>query len=128
MKRGGLPTACKSKFANSKTDAKSSANELAGVYRKRVEVEFDIRNFKVTMDIENIRAETVDMFRKKLLTFMVSYNLVVQFRRQAAQRAGLKPRQLRFTNVWNTYRVFLLNILRAVENEAIAKRATSFGI
>ena len=71
-------------------------------------MEHDIRDVKVTLDTENIRAKSVDMLHKELLTSMVAYNLVVQFRRQAAKLAGLPPRRLSFTGVWNTFESFLL--------------------
>ena len=55
------------------------------LYRRRYDVEFDIRDFKVTLDAENIRAKSVEMFQKELYASVVAYNLVAQFRRQAAQ-------------------------------------------
>ncbi len=61
------------------------------------------------LDTENIRARSEAMFRKELLTSMVAYNLVVQFRRQAAELAHVPPKRLSFTGVWNTYRIFLMN-------------------
>ena len=48
------------------------------------------------------------MVKKELLTSLVAYNLVVQFRRQAAKLANLAPRRLSFTGVWNTFESFLL--------------------
>jgi len=77
-------------------------------YARRYDVEHDIRDVKVTLDTENIRAKSVAMVKKELLTSMVAYNLVVQFRRQAAKLAGLPPRRLSFTGVWNTFDSFLL--------------------
>lgn len=77
-------------------------------YARRYDVEHDIRDVKVTLDTENIRAKSVAMVKKELLTSMVAYNLVVQFRRQAAKLAGLPPRRLSFTGVWNTFESFLL--------------------
>lgn len=68
-------------------------------YSYRYDVEHDIRDIKVVLDTENIRAKSVDMFKKELLTSIVAYNLVVQFRRQAAKLANLPPRRLSFTGV-----------------------------
>jgi hypothetical protein len=85
------------------------SNAQAGeYYARRYDVEHDIRDIKVTLDTENIRAQSVDMVQKELLTSMVAYNLVVQFRRQAAKLANLPPRRLSFTNVLNTFGSFLL--------------------
>jgi hypothetical protein len=48
------------------------------------------------------------MFQKELYTSIVAYNLVVQFRRQAAQLAQVKPRRLSFKGVWTTLKDRLL--------------------
>jgi hypothetical protein len=77
-------------------------------YSRRYDVEHDIRDIKVAMDTENIRAQSVDMVRKELLTSIVAYNLVVQFRRQAARQANVLPRELSFTRVWDTFCTFLI--------------------
>jgi hypothetical protein len=74
----------------------------ADLYNCRYDVEFDIRDLKVTMDAENIRAKNVEMFKKELYTSVVAYNLVAQFRRQAAELAQVKPRRLSFKGVWTT--------------------------
>ena len=85
-------------------------SEQAGeFYAHRYDVEHDIRDIKVTLDTENIRAKSVAMVKKELLTSIVAYNLVVQFRRQAAKLANLPPRRLSFTGVWNTFESFLLH-------------------
>jgi len=78
------------------------------LYCRRYDVEFDIRDLKVTMDAENIRAKSVEMFKKELYTSVVAYNLVVQFRRQAAELAQVKPRRLSFKGVWTTMKNRLL--------------------
>jgi len=85
------------------------SGEQAGEhYSRRYDVEHDIRDIKVTLDTENIRAQSVAMVQKELLTSMVAYNLVVQFRRQAAKLANVPPRRLSFTGVWHTFESFLL--------------------
>lgn len=80
----------------------------ATLYRRRYDIEFDIRDVKVTLDTENIRARSVEMFKKELYTSIVAYNLVAQFRRQAAQVAQVTPRRLSFTGVWTTMKYFLI--------------------
>lgn len=78
------------------------------LYCRRYDVEFDIRDFKVTLDTENIRAKSVEMFKKELLTSIVAYNLVTQFRRQAAKLSHVAPRRLSFKGVWTTMKNRLL--------------------
>jgi hypothetical protein len=78
------------------------------LYCRRYDVEFDIRDLKVTMDAENILAKSVEMFKKEFYTSVVAYNLVMQFRRQAAQLAQVEPRRLSFKGVWTTMKNRLL--------------------
>lgn len=92
-------------LVTSLTDPAPSVAALCG---RRGHVETDISNIKVVLDTENIRARSVAMFHKERLTSMVSYNLVVQFRRQAAELAQVPPKRLSFTRVWTTYSTFLL--------------------
>jgi hypothetical protein len=86
-------------------DAITAAHLL---YQHRYEVEFDIRDLKVTMDAENILAKSVDMVKKELLASVIAFNLVMQFRRQASKLAHLEPRRLSFTGVWLSFRDHLL--------------------
>jgi len=90
------------------TDLPDPAAALSELYARRVDVEVDIRNLKVVLDAENIRAKSVDTFHKELLGSVVSYNLVSQFRRQAAELVSEPPRRMSFKRVWTTYRQFLL--------------------
>ncbi|MDG2388657.1 MAG: IS4 family transposase [Planctomycetaceae bacterium] len=91
------------------TTGSDTAEEAAELYKKRYDDEVDIRNIKVVLDTENIRARSVSMFHKELFMSMVGYNLVVQFRRQAAQCIKESPRRLSFKRVWTTFRTFLLS-------------------
>jgi hypothetical protein len=84
------------------------AEQASEFYRRRYDVEHDIRDVKVTLNTERMRAKSVSMLKKELLTSIVAYNLVVQFRRQAAALVGVAPRRLSFTGVWNTFQSFLL--------------------
>ena len=90
------------------TTLEIDAASAAELYSRRYDVEFDIRDLKVTMDAENILAQSVVMVKKELMTSVVAYNLIAQFRRQAAQLAGVKPRRLSFQGVWLSFRDRLL--------------------
>lgn len=91
------------------TTLKVSAAKASEFYRRRYDVEHDIRDVKVTLGIENIRAKTDDMVQKELLCSMVAYNLVVALRREAAKIKGIPPRRLSFTGVWTTMKSYLLH-------------------
>jgi hypothetical protein len=90
------------------TDQTGTAAEVGEWYRQRGVVEVDIRDVKVVLNTEHLAARSEAMFRKEVLVSVVAYHLVVQFRRQAAKRAGCQPRGLSFTRVWTTFRLFLL--------------------
>ena len=90
------------------TNLEHTADTLAELYKHRVQVEIDIRNLKVVLDTENIRAKSVDMFQKELYTSVVAYNLVGQFRRQAAEINDVPPRRMSFKRTWTTFQTFLL--------------------
>lgn len=85
-----------------------SSEQAGAFYRRRYDVEHDIRDVKVSLETESIRAKSVAMVKKELLTSIVAYNLVIQFRRQAATVARLPPRRLSFKGVWDTFNSFLL--------------------
>lgn len=93
------------------TDLNATAAELAELYARRVDVEVDIRNLKVVLDAENIEARSVDTMLKELYAAVISYNLVSQFRRQAARLINEPPRRMSFKNIWRTYRIFLLDAM-----------------
>ena len=93
------------------TSLKQDAATLGNLYNQRVNVEIDIRNLKVVLDTENIRAKKVDTFLKELYTSVVAYNLVGQFRRQAAELNQVAPRRMSFKRTWTTFQTFLLGHL-----------------
>jgi hypothetical protein len=80
----------------------------ASLYQRRYDVEFDIRDLKVTLDTERLRAKSVAMFHKELYTSVIAFNLVTQFRRQAAKLVQVPPRRLSFQGVWTTFQNRLL--------------------
>lgn len=93
------------------TSLKHDAWTLSDLFERRYDVEIDIRNLKVVLDTENIRAKSVDTFTKELYTSVVAYNLTSQFRREAAALNRLPPRRMSFKRVWTTFQTFLLRHL-----------------
>ena len=93
------------------TSLPHSASSLSELYRHRtdieIDIEIDIRNLKVVLNTEHLAARSVDLFHKELLTSLVAYNLVTQFRRQAAALIREPPRRLSFKRTWTTFRIFL---------------------
>jgi len=90
------------------TSLEYDATTLAELFKRRVDVEIDIRNLKVVLDTENIRAKSVDMFKKELYTSVVAYNLVGQIRNEAAKINNLPARRMSFKQTWTTLQTFFL--------------------
>ena len=93
------------------TDLPDSAGALAELYEQRTHVETDLSNLKIVLGTERILARSADTFLKELLAAMVSYNLVVQFRCQAAALINERPRRMSFKRTWTTFNVFLLSAM-----------------
>lgn len=90
------------------SNVEADAASLGELYLRRYDIEFDIRDLKVTMDTENLRAKKLDTVMKELFGSVIAYNLVAQFRRQAAALVRVPPRRLSFSGVWLTFRHHLL--------------------
>jgi hypothetical protein len=91
------------------TSMELDGDQAAELYDRRYDVEHDIRDIKVTLNLENVRAQSDEMVRKEMLCSMVAYNLVVQLRREAAKVARLPPRRLSFSGCWYTMQSCLLH-------------------
>jgi hypothetical protein len=88
----------------------ATTRQLRDLYWNRNDIEIDIRNIKVVIDTEEIRAQSNEMFLKDFALSMVAYNLTTQLRREAAKIADCEPRELSFTGVWSVYRHMLQGI------------------
>jgi hypothetical protein len=104
------------------TTLEEDSYSLADRYRHRYDVETDIKEVKVALDTENIRAKSKEMVLKELYTSLTAYNLLIQFRRQAAAYAGVPARRLSFQEIWNTYNSFLKIDLAVRDPEACLDR------
>ena len=68
-------------------------------YRRRWDIELDIRSLKQTLRLHSLSAKTPEMADKELLLAMAGYNLVRSVQMQAARQANLEPRRLSFSRV-----------------------------
>lgn len=76
---------------------------LKALYRRRWQVELDVRNVKTTLGMEHLRCRTPEMARKELWVSLLAYNLIRLLMAQAALLADQIPRQLSFKHtvqVW----------------------------
>ncbi len=91
-------------------DIGATTKQLRDLYWKRNDIEVDIRNIKLVIGTEEIRAQSKEMFLKEFALSMVAYNLTTQMRREAAKIGECEPRELSFTGVWSVYRHMLQGI------------------
>ena len=59
--------------------------ELVELYRRRWQIELNIRNIKTTMNMDILHCKTVDGVKKELAMFALAYNLVVSVMVEAAK-------------------------------------------
>lgn len=75
---------------------KAGKKALSELYAQRWQVELDLRNIKTTLGMEVLRCLTAQMIEKELWVNLLAYNLIRLLMAQAAQEAGLHPRNLSF--------------------------------
>ncbi|PYT32788.1 MAG: hypothetical protein DMG57_00760 [Acidobacteria bacterium] len=69
------------------------------LYRRRWDIELDIRSLKQTLRMHSLSAQTPEMAEKEQLLAIAGYNLVRSVQMQAAREADLEPRRLSFSRV-----------------------------
>jgi putative transposase len=72
---------------------------LVELYRRRWDIELDIRSLKQTLRMHSLSSKSVEMMEKELLLGIAAYNLVRSVQMAAARQAGLEPRRLSFSRV-----------------------------
>jgi hypothetical protein len=75
---------------------KNPKKVLKALYRRRWNVELDLRNIKTTLGMEQLRCKTPEMAVKELWVYLLAYNLIRLLMAQAALLADQIPRQLSF--------------------------------
>ena len=72
---------------------------LVDVYRRRWDIELDIRSLKQTLRLHSLTSKSPEMVEKELLLGFAGYNLVRSVQVQAARVANLEPKRLSFSRV-----------------------------
>jgi putative transposase len=81
------------------TSLEEPREELVDLYRRRWDIELDIRSLKQTLGMHSLRSKTPEMMEKELLLAIAGYNLVRSVQMAAARQANLEPRRLSFSRV-----------------------------
>jgi len=71
-------------------------SELAGLFRQRWHAELDLRNIKISLQMDDLRGRTPPMVRREIWGHWLAYNLIRKTIAQAALTHEKLPRQLSF--------------------------------
>jgi hypothetical protein len=72
------------------------AEELAGLYFRRWDVELFLRDIKTTMGMDILRCHTPEMIRKEILMHFIAYNCIRRLMCEAAKQVKLEVRVVSF--------------------------------
>lgn len=72
------------------------AEEIAGLYLKRWDVELFFRDIKTTMGMDILRCKTPEMVRKEILMYFIAYNCIRRLMYEAAEEADIAVRHVSF--------------------------------
>ena len=75
----------------------TSAEKIVAWYRRRWNLELDLRTLKGTLRVKHLAGKSKAAVEKELLIAVVAYGMVRALMAEAAERAGLHPRELSFT-------------------------------
>ncbi|MEZ6103813.1 MAG: IS4 family transposase [Pirellulaceae bacterium] len=84
----------------------ASKEDLANLFRSRWNHELDLRNIKVTLQMDVLRCKTPEMVRKEIWTHILANNLIRTVMAQAASRHRIEPRTISFKGTLQTLEAF----------------------
>lgn len=99
--------------------------ELSELFLQRWHVEVDLRHIKTTLGMEALSCKTPSMCEKEMWVYMLAYNLIRLLMAQAAEHAGVLPRQLSFKH---TLQVWVAWNQRQFLSDAPEDTAALFGL
>lgn len=70
--------------------------ELHQLYKRRWDVELNIRSFKTYMGMDKLTAKTPDMVRKEIGVYLLAYNIIREFMVDGGIKGGALPTQISF--------------------------------
>ncbi len=71
-------------------------HELKTLYKKRWQIEVDLRHIKTTLGMETLSCKTPEMVEKEMWVYFLAYNLIRLLMAQSALLVDVLPRQLSF--------------------------------
>jgi hypothetical protein len=103
------------------TTLEDSPEQVIELYGKRWNIELDLRQLKGTLRLEELTCTSVAMVAKEIDVAMLAYNLVRAVMYLTAQKAGLEPRAISFTQVRNVLQAFGPRIAAAADERTARK-------
>ncbi len=109
-------------------------SELKALYKRRWNVELDIRNIKTTMGMDHLSCKTPEMALKEIWVHLLAYNLIRLMMVQSALIADIEPRSISFKHclqLWliSVHQLNLLDeaplygLLRLMSQQRVGNRA-----
>ena len=104
------------------------AADLADLYRRRWQVEVNLRHLKQTMGMDVLRCKSPEGVLKELLVFAMAYNLVCAVAYEAAGRQGVPPDRisfvdaLRWLRTWRPGKALIPLIINPVRSGRVEPR------
>jgi len=87
-----------------------TVDDLAELYRRRWEVELNIRSLKTQMQMEHLRCKRPSMVHKEITCHMIGYNLVRATMMAAALKAETQPHLISFTGAMQAIEEFAASL------------------
>lgn len=84
----------------------TTKENLADLFRSRWNQELDLRDIKVSMQMDHLRCQTPELVRKEIWTHILAYNLIRAVMAQAACRRDIQPRTISFKGTLQTLQAF----------------------
>jgi hypothetical protein len=84
----------------------TTKEDLARLYRSRWSQELDIRDIKISLQMDILRCKTPELVRKEIWTHILAYNLIRTIMAQAASQHLLQPREISFKGTVQTLEAF----------------------
>jgi hypothetical protein len=84
----------------------TTKDDLAGLYRSRWSQELDLRDIKISLQMDVLRCKAPELVRKEIWTHVLAYNLIRTIMAQAASQHELQPREISFKGTVQTLEAF----------------------
>jgi len=81
-------------------------DELNALYKRRWQIEVDLRSIKTVMGMDILRTRSAAMVDKEIAVYLLGYNLMCALMVRAAAQSQQQPRSLRFKGTVQLYLAF----------------------